>query len=193
MSFGPLLEGSRDHLRTTLRPMNILPDEVQVMPDGKTTADCGQVFVAVFNIDLGPSEESGNAILATTFGLGVGLTVRTREIPVDRRGEYGYTDIGKKSIISIEELTRQVIKSIHGQWGLMIKANNIGKKLGIRYEEPLYLARSIGTPEEKGPDHFNVPQNVQAQDDFDSGDYEGLYVELVFQGAKSFSHAVEFI
>ncbi len=189
----PLTQAIRDELRKGLRPLNIDEDSVEVRPDGKVYAWVGQVAVSIFNIDITPSDVSGNAILATDSLIGVGITAKGREVPVDRRGTDLYTDIGEASTISLEEIMMRVIKILHGQFTIIQKANRLAERFGIVYSEPLFLARSIGQPEEKGPDHWNIQDNGSAKIiDYNEDDLEGFYLEAVFQGAKCFQPALDF-
>ena len=191
--FAPLLKAVRDVNRIGLKPLNIDEDSILVMEDGRPAAECGQVFVSIFNVDMTPDELSGNAILSTLFGVGVGITVRLREVPVDRRGEFGYTDIGDERSISCAEIAARVIRSVHGRPEVMIKANQNAARFNMRYDEPLFLARSLGEPERKKADHFNIMESAQRTSSSTDDDDEALYLELLFQGARSFSHALEFI
>lgn len=188
----PLAKAVRDELRTSLAPANIPPEVILVTQDEKVAAWTGQVAVSIYAIDLSPSEESGNAILGIDFSLAVGVTVKGRVIPVDRRGEGLYTDILNENTISIDEIIRRVIKTIHGRPQVIAKANKIAVQYGLMYSEPLYVARSIGVPEEKGPEHWNIRPNENELMTYNEDDLEGLYQEVVFQGAKCFQPALDF-
>lgn len=189
----PLAQAVRDELRKGLRPYNIPEDSVEVRPDGKAYAADGQVSVSIYSIDITPAEVSGNAILSVDSLIGVGVTVKGREVPVDRRGTDLYTDIGETTTISVEEIVMRAIRIIHGQFTLIQKANRLAERFGIVYSEPLFLARSIGQPEEKGPEHWNIQDNGSLQvADYNEDDLEGYYLEAVFQGAKCFQPALDF-
>jgi hypothetical protein len=187
----PLLQAVRDELRKTLRPLNIKPDSVQVTRDEKVPADSGQVFVGVYAVDMSPTEVSGNAVLCSELAVAIGVTVRSREIPVDRRGENLYTDIGDLRRISIDETIQRILRTLHGQPTIIQKATKLGSKLGLAYCEPLFLARSIGNPEEKDKAHFNVPE-ADGDVGYNEDDFEGLYQEAVFIGAKCFQSSLDF-
>lgn len=188
----PLLEAIRDRLRVTLAPLNIDTDSIQVTPNEKVNADSGQVAVSIYSIDVSPSTESGNAILAREYSVAVGVTTKSRFVPVDRRGETLYTDIQDSNVISVDEVLERVIKSIHGRPDIVQKATQYGAKLAIVYSEPLYLSRSISNPEEKSFDHWNISETQFKEFEYNEQDYEGLYQEVVFQGAKCFQPALDF-
>ena len=190
--FSPLLEAIGTQITLGLRPLNITEESIQITPDGKVYAVSGQVAISIFLIDMSPSELSGNAILSSDLSVGIGITTKGREIPVDRRGTNLYTDIDNKGQISIEEIAARVVRLIHGQFAVTNKANQLAERLGLSYCEPLFLARSIGTPEEKGPDHWNITEDDRSILDYNGDDLEGFYLELVFQGARCFQHALEF-
>lgn len=188
----PLLQAIRDELRIGLRPLNVDSDSIQVTKDEKVSADLGQVALSIYSIDVSPAAEGGNAVLAREYSVAIGVTTRARFVPVDRRGENLYTDIGNDSIISVDEVLERVIRIIHGQPKIVQKASKLGEVLGIVYSEPLYLSRSISSPEEKGQDHFNIPDNGEGDVTYNEQDLEALYQEVVFQGAKCFQPALDF-
>lgn len=188
----PLLQAIRDELRIGLRPLNVDSDSIQVTKDEKVSADLGQVALSIYSIDVSPAAEGGNAVLAREYSVAIGVTTRARFVPVDRRGENLYTDIGNDSIISVDEVLERVIRIIHGQPKIVQKASKLGEVLGIVYSEPLYLSRSISNPEEKGQDHFNIPDNGEGDVTYNEQDLEALYQEVVFQGAKCFQPALDF-
>ena len=188
----PLLKAVRDELRKNLRPLGVEKESVEVTPDEKVTAIVGQVAVSIYSIDISPASISGNAILVTDLAIAVGATLRVREIPVDRRGVESITDIGNSSQISLDEIIQRIVRSIHGRPAIVQKATEYGEKLGIVYCEPLFLARSISTAEEKGPDHFNISENANSDVQYNETDIEALYQEVVFQGAKCFQAALDF-
>lgn len=188
----PLLKAIRDELRIGLRPLNVDPDCIQVTKDEKVSADIGQVGISIYTVDLTPDSLGGNAVLIVESAVAVGVTLRARFVPVDRRGENLYTDIGDESTISIDELVQRIIRIIHGQPKIVQKASKLGENLGLVYSEPLFIARSIGNPEEKGPDHFNISENTKTDINYNEQDLEALYQEVVFQGAKCFQPALDF-
>lgn len=188
----PLLKAVRDELRTSLRPLGVDPDSVTVTPDEKVYAIVGQVAVSIYAVDISPSEPSGNAVLVTDLAVAIGVTLKAREIPVDRRGEELITDIGDTSEISLDEIIQKIIKTIHARPSVTQKASKLAVKLGLVYSEPLFLARSISTAEEKGPSHFNISENAESDVQYNEDDIEAVYQEVVFQGAKCFQGSLEF-
>lgn len=188
----PLLKAVREELRTNLRPLGIDPDSVEITPDEKVYAISGQIAVSIYSTDISPAPGSGNAILVTDLSLAVGVTMKAREVPVDRRGVEIITDVGDTSQISLDEIIQRIVRSIHGRPSIYIRANRYGQKLGLTYTEPLFLARSISTAEEKGPEHFNISETANSDVQYNEDDLEALYQEVVFQGAKCFQAALDF-
>lgn len=188
----PLLQAIRDELRINLAPLNIPEDDIQVTKNEKVNADIAQVGVSIYAVDISPSDPSGNAILVVDLAVAVGVTLKARYVPVDRRGEYLVTDIGNSSNISLDEVIQRIIRSIHGQPKIIQAASRLALKLGLSYCEPLYLSRSISTAEDKGPDHFNIPDDQSTTVSYNDDDLEALYQEVVFQGAKCFQPALDF-
>lgn len=146
----------------------------RAMPDGRPTANCGQLFIAVHP---GNWSNSSNLNLDERFNLSVTVTVRAGFAPHDRVGtEVTY---GEDGVLAWAD---KIEKAVHRKYHPTDQANQLlaqwaGDATAYGFSEPLLFldASYLGV---KGPDWFT-------SDDADGDDVpSGVAVELRFGKAR---------
>jgi len=112
MSTGALLLAVRDRLRDTLDQTPHLNNKssIDIMPDSKPKADCGQTFLSIYSESWSNPNTQAQGALEERMDVVVAISQRTPETPQDRFGSL-YAGV----TLSMTNLAYKIAISLH-QW-----------------------------------------------------------------------------
>jgi len=118
-----LLYGARDLIRSAGLGYGVR--ECEIMPDGRPTPRCGDVFVAVYEL---PSRSTNDNCLMEYFGFGVTLTMRAANTSYDRIGDTLLARRGPQALareIGFNQRAEALRAFLHMNWAVIGAANNL--------------------------------------------------------------------